>query len=108
MVDTDDTRRTTDDSRRTTDDGRRTTPGVWHKLPTGELKTSYKIFSLVLGLLFMVMFDLFSSKIIVLTLLLYIYIFIYTRYIYTCKISAKINISRRVKQNMILVRSMQA
>ena len=21
-----------------TDDGRRTTPGVWHKLPTGELK----------------------------------------------------------------------
>ena len=38
MVDTDDTRRTTDDSRRTTDDGRRTTPGVWHKLPTGELK----------------------------------------------------------------------
>ena len=39
MVDTDDTRRTTDDSRRTTDDGRRTTPGVWHKLPTGELKT---------------------------------------------------------------------
>ena len=41
----------------------------------------------------MVIFDLFSSKIIVLqTLLLYIYIFIYTRYIYTCKISAKINI----------------
>ena len=39
MVDTDDTRRTTDDSRRTTDDGRRTTPGVWHKLPTGELKS---------------------------------------------------------------------
>ena len=38
MVDTDDTRRTTGDSRRTTDDGRRTTPGVWHKLPTGELK----------------------------------------------------------------------
>ena len=32
MVDTDDTR--------TTDDGRRTTPRVWHKLPTGELKTS--------------------------------------------------------------------
>ena len=24
--------------RHTTDDGRRTTPGVWHKLPTGELK----------------------------------------------------------------------
>ena len=44
MVDTDDTRRTTDDSRRTTDDGRRTTPGVWHKLPTGELikGTPYK------------------------------------------------------------------
>ena len=40
MVDTDDTRRTTDDSRRTMDDGRRTTPGVWHKLPTGELKRS--------------------------------------------------------------------
>ena len=29
----------TDDTRRTIDDGRRTTPGVWHKLPTGELKT---------------------------------------------------------------------
>ena len=28
----------TDDTRRTTYDGRRTTPGVWHKLPTGELK----------------------------------------------------------------------
>ena len=28
-----------DDTRRTMDDGRRTTPGVWHKLPTGELKT---------------------------------------------------------------------
>ena len=28
----------TDDTRRTMDDGRRTTPGVWHKLPTGELK----------------------------------------------------------------------
>ena len=39
MVDTDDTRRTTDVGRRTTDDGRRTTPRVWHKLPTGELKT---------------------------------------------------------------------
>ena len=39
MVDTDDTRRTTDDGRRTTDAGRRTTPRVWHKLPTGELKT---------------------------------------------------------------------
>ena len=24
--------------RHMTDDGRRTTPGVWHKLPTGELK----------------------------------------------------------------------
>ena len=24
--------------RHTTDDRRRTTPGVWHKLPTGELK----------------------------------------------------------------------
>ena len=58
----------------------------------------------------MVIFDLFSSKIIVLqTLLLYrLYIFISTRYIYTCKISVKINIARRVKQNMILVRSMQA
>ena len=41
MVDTDDTRRTTDDGRRTTDDGRRTTPRVWHKLPTGELKTEH-------------------------------------------------------------------
>ena len=30
----------TDDTRRTTDDGRRTTPWVWHKLPTGELKTA--------------------------------------------------------------------
>ena len=39
MVDTDDTRRTTYDGRRTTDDGRRTTPRVWHKLPTGELKS---------------------------------------------------------------------
>ena len=29
----------TDDTRRTTDDRRRTTPQVWHKLPTGELKT---------------------------------------------------------------------
>ena len=29
----------TDDTRRTTDDGRRTTPRVWHKLPTGELKS---------------------------------------------------------------------
>ena len=27
----------TDDTRRTMDDGRRTMPGVWHKLPTGEL-----------------------------------------------------------------------
>ena len=27
----------TDDTRRTMDDVRRTTPGVWHKLPTGEL-----------------------------------------------------------------------
>ena len=33
---TDDTRRTTDDERRTTD------AGVWHKLPTGELK-NYKV-----------------------------------------------------------------
>ena len=24
--------------RHTTDDGQQTTPGVWHKLPTGELK----------------------------------------------------------------------
>ena len=32
----------TDDTRRTMDDVRRTTPGVWHKLPTGELiKTEY-------------------------------------------------------------------
>ena len=28
----------TDDTRRTVDDRRLTTPGVWHKLPTGELK----------------------------------------------------------------------
>ena len=28
----------TDDTRHTTDDGRHTMPGVWHKLPTGELK----------------------------------------------------------------------
>ena len=34
-------RHTKDDSRRTTDDGRRTTPGVWHKLPTGELKRQW-------------------------------------------------------------------
>ena len=27
--------------RHTTYDGRRTTPRVWHKLPTGELKTAY-------------------------------------------------------------------
>ena len=27
----------TDDTRRTIHDGRPTTPGVWHKLPTGEL-----------------------------------------------------------------------
>ena len=33
----------TDDTRRTMDDGRRTTPGVWHKLPTGELKTLSKL-----------------------------------------------------------------
>ena len=26
--------------RHTSDDGRRTTPGVWHKLSTGELKTT--------------------------------------------------------------------
>ena len=43
MVDTDDTRRTTDVGRRTTDAGRRTTPWVWHKLPTGELKTPFVI-----------------------------------------------------------------
>ena len=29
----------THDGRFTTDDGRRTTPRVWHKLPTGELKS---------------------------------------------------------------------
>ena len=34
MVDTDDT-----DILRTMDNGRRTTPRVWHKLPTGELKS---------------------------------------------------------------------
>ena len=28
----------TDDTRRTMDYGRQTTPGVWHELPTGELK----------------------------------------------------------------------
>ena len=33
----------TDDTRRTIDDGRRTTPRVWHKLPTGELKTTKPI-----------------------------------------------------------------
>ena len=36
MVDTDDTRRTTDDERRTT-------PWVWHKLPTGELKSKVDV-----------------------------------------------------------------
>ena len=29
----------TDDTRGATDNGQWTTPGVWHKLPTGELKT---------------------------------------------------------------------
>ena len=29
----------TDDTRRTMDDVRRTPPRVWHKLPTGELKS---------------------------------------------------------------------
>ena len=33
----------TDDSRRMTDDERRTMPRVWHKLPTGELKSTKKI-----------------------------------------------------------------
>ena len=33
----------TDDTRRTIHDGRRTTPGVWHKLPTGELKKRGRI-----------------------------------------------------------------
>ena len=28
----------TDDTRQTIHDGRQTTPGVWHKLPIGELK----------------------------------------------------------------------
>ena len=32
----------TDDVRRTADDGRRTTPRVWHKFPTGELKTDLR------------------------------------------------------------------
>ena len=31
----------TDNTRRTIDDRRRATPGVWHKLPTGDLKTIY-------------------------------------------------------------------
>ena len=30
----------TDDTRRTMNDGRRKTPRVWHKVPTGELKTT--------------------------------------------------------------------
>ena len=29
----------THDGRRPTEEGRQTTPRVWHKLPTGELKT---------------------------------------------------------------------
>ena len=33
------------DGRFTTDDRRRTTPGVWHKLPTGELKGTIKLFA---------------------------------------------------------------
>ena len=33
----------TDDTRRTIDDGRQTMPGVWHKLPTGELKTLHHV-----------------------------------------------------------------
>ena len=40
MVDTDDTQSTMDDIRQMTDDGRRTMLQVWHKLPTGELKTN--------------------------------------------------------------------
>ena len=31
-----------DDTRRMIHDGRWTTPGVWHKLPTGELKMLIK------------------------------------------------------------------
>ena len=37
----------TDDTRRTIHDGRRTTPGVWHKLPTGELKIQTGFIKLV-------------------------------------------------------------
>ena len=37
MVDTDDTRRTMDDGQHH-GYGIQTTPGVWHKLPTGEIK----------------------------------------------------------------------
>ena len=44
MVDTDDTRRTTDDERRTT-------PRVWHKLPTGELKSHSHIEKKLISLL---------------------------------------------------------
>ena len=33
----------TDDTGQTMDNGRRTTPGVWHKLPTGELKSNKKL-----------------------------------------------------------------
>ena len=33
----------TDDTQHTMDDGRRTTPGVWHKLPRGELKITYHL-----------------------------------------------------------------
>ena len=36
-------RHMTYDGRRTTNDGRQTTPGVWHKLPIGELKIETKI-----------------------------------------------------------------
>ena len=33
----------TDDTRRTMDEGQCTMPGVWHKLPTGELKKGLEI-----------------------------------------------------------------
>ena len=36
-------RHTTYDGQRTTNDGCWTTPRVWHKLPTGELKSSLKV-----------------------------------------------------------------
>ena len=41
----------TDDTRRTMDNRRRTTSGVWHKLPTGEVKMIMSLYVNFLGFL---------------------------------------------------------